>query len=243
VPYEPPVTELFLSSFQHGFEVHLPAAGSLRARYCAAGMDAGKATDTLFDEQPTVDRYLLALWPAAPEPERIVRQTSELAGYWHRHAQATPPRRVAPIEPPAGLRPPPIELLKAMHRGEPRDDAFVAGWSADTRRAAARWLARRAFEMAGIDRLDWVRPALAALDRGEPLPAPFTSPAAVFPLLPPGDAGGTEPIHRPSFAVPAIFSAGLPDSRQALAETLRHAEATYHDRREELRRELLERYP
>jgi len=34
-----------------------------------------------------------------------------------------------------------------------------------------------------MDEIGWVRPALTAMDRGEPLPKPFTSPEAVFPLL------------------------------------------------------------
>jgi hypothetical protein len=50
-------------------------------------------------------------------------------------------------------------------------------------------LARRAFEVAELDRLDWVRPALDAMDAGAELPEPFTDAAAVFPLVRP--AGST----------------------------------------------------
>ncbi len=52
-------------------------------------------------------------------------------------------------------------------------DAFEA-LDAGTQRAAARWLARRAFEIAGLDRLDWVRPALDAMDRGAEVVGRFT---------------------------------------------------------------------
>ncbi|OJF11456.1 hypothetical protein [Couchioplanes caeruleus] len=85
VPFSPESTDLGLSSFQDGFDVTLPAAGSLRARFCATGMDEAHRQDTLMDEA-TIDRYLLALWPADPAPDEIVRQTSDIAAYWHQEA-------------------------------------------------------------------------------------------------------------------------------------------------------------
>ncbi|OJF11420.1 hypothetical protein [Couchioplanes caeruleus] len=81
--------DLGLSSFQDGFDLTLPAAGSLRARFCGTGMDAAHEQDTLMGE-PTIDRYLLALWPAAPAPDEVVRQTSAIAAYWHQSAQDLP---------------------------------------------------------------------------------------------------------------------------------------------------------
>ncbi|NBE54377.1 hypothetical protein [Streptomyces boluensis] len=54
----------------------------LRVRYCALGMDAARELDTRIDQEQ-VDRYLLQFWPAPPEPDRILRQTSEYAAYWH----------------------------------------------------------------------------------------------------------------------------------------------------------------
>lgn len=64
-----------------------PAVGSLvtlgpgayRVRYCAREMDAGREFDT--GDGP--DSYLLQLWPAATLPDRVVKQTSETAAYWH----------------------------------------------------------------------------------------------------------------------------------------------------------------
>jgi hypothetical protein len=41
-----------------------------------------------------VDRYLLQFWPdpgAAAEPDRVIRQTSEVAEMWHGHARSLPP--------------------------------------------------------------------------------------------------------------------------------------------------------
>ncbi|MER5389054.1 hypothetical protein [Saccharopolyspora sp. NPDC002686] len=54
-----------------------------RVRYCAVGMDAAREQDTRMDDEPLVDRYLLQFWPAPPGPDRILKQTSEIADYWH----------------------------------------------------------------------------------------------------------------------------------------------------------------
>ncbi|GAB2636212.1 hypothetical protein ABI214_17500 [Prescottella soli] len=53
--------------------------GTYRVRYCATGMDTGHDMDT--GEGP--DRYLVTIWPATPEPDAVVRQTSQNAAYWH----------------------------------------------------------------------------------------------------------------------------------------------------------------
>jgi hypothetical protein len=58
-----------------------------RVRYCATGMDAGLARDTLLEGEPLLDRYLLQFWPGLPGPDRVVKQTSEVAAYWHRFAR------------------------------------------------------------------------------------------------------------------------------------------------------------
>ena len=54
-----------------------------RVRYCAAGMDAARRTDTRLDTEPLLDRYRLQLWPARQEPDAVLRQTAEVASYWH----------------------------------------------------------------------------------------------------------------------------------------------------------------
>jgi hypothetical protein len=130
----------------------------------------------------------------------------------------------------------------------------------DTQRAAARWLARRAFGIADLDQLDGVRPALDALDDGLPLPAPFTNPETVCAVPRPDDTATTTryefvrmlahgdrppcrwPIDRPSFAVPAIFAATHPDPPQALVDTFHHTKTTFDDRSEEILAGLRERY-
>ncbi|MBO0860972.1 MAG: hypothetical protein J2P21_21310 [Chloracidobacterium sp.] len=58
--------------------------GNYRVRYCALGMDPGRRRDTLLSGEDLIDFYSLAFWPAEPEPDRIIRQTSEIAASWHK---------------------------------------------------------------------------------------------------------------------------------------------------------------
>jgi hypothetical protein len=287
-PFTPEERELTLASFDHYVEVELPAVGSLRARYCAQGMDAGHQQDTVLDDERAPDRYLLQLWPADPAPDAVVRQTSANAAYWHREAQALPPPPTAAERAAAEQATAERACLEAQRAADARErhlwggrlpspalrglggnvvgvarterdllDAFEA-LDAGTQRAAARWLARRAFQIAGLDQLDWVRPALDAMDRGEPLPHPFTETAAVFPLVRPAPSGGSmalfaaagpaeqalplRRIHRPSFAVPAIFSAVDPDPLRALVDAFSHTAATFNEQRDALVAELRQRF-
>lgn len=55
--------------------------GTYRLRVCARGRDAGH--DGELAPGP-VDRYLLELWPAAMQADRVVRVGSADAAYWHR---------------------------------------------------------------------------------------------------------------------------------------------------------------
>jgi len=61
-----------------------------RVRYCASGLDAAQEQDTRMAGQPAVDRYLLQFWPQSPEPDAVIRQTCEFAGYWHEQARTRP---------------------------------------------------------------------------------------------------------------------------------------------------------
>ena len=58
-----------------------------RVRYSALGMDAAHEQDTVVDGEPIIDSYLLEFWPAAPIPQRIMKQTSANAAYWHEYAR------------------------------------------------------------------------------------------------------------------------------------------------------------
>ncbi|MFI1423106.1 hypothetical protein ACH4VX_35150 [Streptomyces sp. NPDC020731] len=62
-----------------------------RVRYRARGMDEGRELDTRVDGEPQTDSYLLQFWPAPPSPDRVIRQTSRNAAYWHRCARGLPP--------------------------------------------------------------------------------------------------------------------------------------------------------
>ncbi|BCY10522.1 DUF6461 domain-containing protein [Actinoplanes sp. L3-i22] len=133
-----------------------------------------------------------------------------------------------------------------------------AAWQPEKQRSVTRWLARRAFEVAGLDTLDWARPALEALDKGEPLP--FPDRRAVFRLISaaalvtattglPLDqlenrlteqqrADLRERIDRAPMAVITIFNTAHADPAQALADTYTTALETFDGRAEDLLAEL-----
>lgn len=90
VDFEPEDTEVVLSTFDHFETIVLPQLGTYRARYCASGMDQARDQDTRQGGDEIIDRYLLALWPALPAGEDVVRQTSQQAAYWAQLAQETP---------------------------------------------------------------------------------------------------------------------------------------------------------
>lgn len=57
-------------------------AGPYRVRYSARAMDEAAEADTNEGPDP-IDTYQIALWPAAPARDRVIKQTSETAQYWH----------------------------------------------------------------------------------------------------------------------------------------------------------------
>ncbi|MFF0374029.1 hypothetical protein [Actinoplanes missouriensis] len=61
----------------------LEAGVSYRVRFCGRGMDAADRIIRAPQDGEIVDSYLLAFWPAPAEPDRIIRRTSAVAGYWH----------------------------------------------------------------------------------------------------------------------------------------------------------------
>ena len=61
-----------------------------RVRYCVSGMDAGGEAEPREEDEPEIDRFLLQFWPAPPRPDVVVRQTSEVAVYWHGLARNLP---------------------------------------------------------------------------------------------------------------------------------------------------------
>ena len=151
------------------------------------------------DDEPLVDRYLLQFWPAPAAPDRIIRQTSASAAYWHDFARTQPPPPT-PEERAEAER----HVALARERREaslrlanetrdwggslPSDRLRKLGWQginvarldrplldavdradAVDQRAIARWSARRAFVEAQLADVDWLASALDAMDRGEEL--------------------------------------------------------------------------
>lgn len=84
VPLTVAVAEVTLQEWggQAAYRLPLPAA-DYRVRYCARGMQHGHDLDTGQDHDRPADSYSLAFWPAPPAPDQMVKQTSEIAAYWH----------------------------------------------------------------------------------------------------------------------------------------------------------------
>ena len=89
VSFTPVDGQLALMSFDDGADLEVPALGPLRVRYCASRMDEAARQDTILDGEPTIDRYLVQLWPAAHAPDTVVRVTSDVAR--RAHASTPPP--------------------------------------------------------------------------------------------------------------------------------------------------------
>lgn len=174
-----------------------------RVRYCARGMDEASERDTRMEGEPQLDRYLLQFWPAAPEPDRVLKQTSRVAAHWHRYARELPPpptpaeraeaerrarlaqetaereRRLAFERWEWGGRSPSRALrdvggnVRGLLAFDPALLHAIDASGSATQRAVALFAARRACEAAGLTALDWVAGALTALAEGRPLPPPF----------------------------------------------------------------------
>lgn len=217
--------------------------------------------------EATADRYLLQFWPAAPRPDEIVRQTAETADYWHRQARLLPPppspqeraqaeRRRAAEQARAeeaaqrraeaqewGGRLPSRSLREVGGNvaGLLRLDSDLlhavdaAGPAAQ--RSIARWAAHRAYEEAGLSGVDWIAPALAALDLGHDLPAPFDdlrrtwdrffADRTIPHTLVDSPDGGRGGILKQAMAVPALFDATETDPLRAALDALFAAAVTY----------------
>ncbi|MER7406193.1 hypothetical protein ABT373_27875 [Streptomyces sp. NPDC000070] len=184
-----------------------------RVRYCAKGMDRASERDTRVDGEPPLDCYLLQFWPAPPEPDRVLKQTSQAAAYWHRYARELPPPPTpaerAEAERRARLAQETAERERRLAHerwewgGQPPSQALrdVGGnvWGLlefdpallhaidaagpAAQRAVAVFAARRACEAAGLTALDWVADALTALAEGRPLPPPFDDDARMWQAL------------------------------------------------------------
>jgi hypothetical protein len=112
----------------------------------------------------------------------------------------------------------------------------------DLQWSVARWATRRAWDAAGLSSLNWAAPALAALERGETLPAPFDDQMQVWGMLL-GEDRGVQNVHvrttglprielptniDPQFAaMPAIFAAVEADPLRAAVDAIYAAAVTF----------------
>jgi hypothetical protein len=83
VSFQAPNGEITLMEWaaDQGAAIALPS-GAYRARYSGRAMQAANDLDTNIEDDP-VDHYRLDLWRAPMSPDRIVKQTSAVAAYWH----------------------------------------------------------------------------------------------------------------------------------------------------------------
>ncbi|MGA5134789.1 hypothetical protein ACPCTO_33880 [Streptomyces olivoreticuli] len=193
-------------------ELELEETG-YRVRYCAAGMDQAWQWDAGPDEEPQPEHYLLQFWPASPEPDRVLKQTTEKAACWHDYARRQPPpptrEERAEAERAARLAQEQAEWelelayerwdwggqlpsqalrdvggnVRALLRFAPALVHAIDAAGPEAQRAVALLAARRACETAGLAELDWVAGSLAALADKRPLPPPFDDPQHVWQTL------------------------------------------------------------
>jgi hypothetical protein len=81
-------------TFDASERLTLPEVGSYRVRFNAFGMDLTGEVAVRNSDEPVLDQYRLQMWPAGPQPDAIVRQTSRMARYWHGVAQTPKPPSV-----------------------------------------------------------------------------------------------------------------------------------------------------
>lgn len=247
VSFSSDVAEIALHGFEKQYLINV-APGDYRVRFCARGMDAGQEADTLPDGSGPVDFYLLQFWPGAAAPDRILRQTSKAAAYWHQTRTQSPEQQAEAEERERldrerwGGREP-NERLRAVDgilNGflEQLDLDLVFALSEaddDIHRAVACWSALRAAEVAGLIDLPVLAPAIAALRRGEPVPPPFDDTAYMWATI--ADAVPHTTVLRPplgdreigqqDWAIPALFATACHDSLKAALEALSGAAGAY----------------
>ncbi|WP_209446622.1 hypothetical protein [Streptomyces palmae] len=174
-----------------------------RVRYCARGMDRARQKDTRLSDEPRLDSYLLQFWPAPPAPDRVLKQTSAIAAYWHDYARRQPPaptpaeraeavrlarlaqeqaeeeHRIACVRWEWGGQLPSQALLdvggnvRGLLDFDPSLVHAIGAARPETQRAIALLAASRACEEAGLAELDWIAAGLTALAEGRSLPRPL----------------------------------------------------------------------
>ncbi|GAA2660604.1 MULTISPECIES: hypothetical protein [Actinosynnema] len=229
-----PVVRLATPGGGRSPELHLPET-DYRVRYCATGVDAGAERDTVLAHEQPVDRYLLDLWPAPPEPDRVLRQRAAYSARKHQRARDQRPSGwearewggELPGERLRELRGPAMALARL---NRPLLDALAERTTGE-QRAVARWAARQACAVAGLTAVPWIAEALAAAERGMALPAPFDGDQRrawdrlyADPAVPTTTVecpfGGPDNRLRHEAAFPAVLALADPDPLGAACEAL-----------------------
>jgi hypothetical protein len=218
--------------------------GDYRVRYCIRGMEEA---DTV--EEPP-DSYLLQFWPAAAAPGRIVKRTGERAAYWHRARRTLTGQEQrederAEVEELAGRarerwggRIPNERLRATLDQGlyletffrlDPDLEFALADATDATHRQVTAWAALRSLEQAGLIDLREIAPAVAALRRGERVPAPFDDSGYVWSVLEranpvrtsvPVPPDGDYEQSPQDWAITTLFHSAMDDSLAAVLEVL-----------------------
>ncbi|MBU7598001.1 hypothetical protein JGS22_010360 [Streptomyces sp. P38-E01] len=203
-PFRPKATETLLVEWagEDYWELDLEEI-DYRVRYSAVGMDAARDQDTRRANDPGHDRYLLQFWPAALSPDHVIKQTSQIAAYWHDFARELPAppsdeervllvdwdgrrhqideeRLRQRVETSAWKGRLPSERLRRVGgnvMGMVTIDRDLLdeleAVPPSMQRSIARWAAYRAYAAAGLAEIGWVSRGLDALDQGRELPPPF----------------------------------------------------------------------
>jgi len=228
------------SDDQNLFEL---AGNTYRVRYSAKMMDEA---NTSGDES---DEYLLQLWPARPERDGVVRQTSDYALDFHRANRQVEPDdedlqreaahltrrqqsddmlRFGTTDPGDRLRSVEVYLGELRQLDEPLMFA-TSNLSDREQRAIAYWVSMRALQATGIVEHPALEPAVRSLRSGAPIPPDFGDDSCWYglaDLLPktsiPRVLDAEETVVRETYAVLTIPAAAEPDSlTAALSATIR----------------------
>ncbi|MEU8240850.1 hypothetical protein AB0C07_21620 [Actinoplanes missouriensis] len=162
--------------------------GDYRVRYCAKGMDAARDAESNYDGE-LIDTYVLQFWPGPPGPDRVLRQTSSCAAYWHQANRQAPKKRAAKKKKQSEEdnwllnlfrgRVPNRRLRAIANYASPLaaidlDLTFALSEADDgVHRAVAAWAALQALEIAELTGLPELAPSIAAIRRGGRAVAPF----------------------------------------------------------------------
>ncbi|MEV5009201.1 hypothetical protein AB0K74_26555 [Streptomyces sp. NPDC056159] len=92
VSFRPVSNRVQLVEWDSGWHSLPLSETSYRVRYHCRGMDeAREARTARYAGEPVLDEYLLRFWPRPPALDRVVKETSQAAAYWHEFARQQPP--------------------------------------------------------------------------------------------------------------------------------------------------------